>query len=323
MPMRAAGCRRRAGWSVLSAGLRYRIMPASKRFYLEKMIVARMSNRRIQAATPALVLALLCTAGVLPAAGEADSPPVPAALQRTAWEMGPEIYSFKYEESIMDEEGVLYGFDLAWIYRPWVPASQSEALPDGGPVLGLEGRVAFGQVDYDGALSDGTPLTVDGIDDYCLETRAIFGADWLATDTMHSVYAGIGYRYLNDDLGTHPAGYERESNYLYLPVGYQIDAGLGEGWSWAARIEYDIFLWGNQRSHLNDADPSLPDVDNRQDGGFGYRASVRLQHKGADASFVIEPFVRFWDIDESEVSLGFFEPANETTEYGIQLIWMF
>jgi len=39
---------------------------------------------------------------------------------------------------------------------------------------------------------------------------------------------------------------------------------------------------------------------------------------------VVEPFFRYWDIDESEVEFGsVFEPANETTEYGIQLIWMF
>lgn len=282
-----------------------------------------MTDRTMHPAMPVLILSLLCTAAVSPVAGEAESPPSPAALQRTAWQIGPQVYSFKYEESIMDEEGVFYGLNLAWIYRPWVPASQSEPLPEGGTVFGLEGRVAFGQVDYDGALSDGSPLTINNIDDYSLEARAIFGTDWLGTDTMHTVYTGIGYRYLNDDLAVDPAGYERESNYVYLPFGYQFDAGLDEGWSWAARIEYDLFLWGRQSSHLSEADPTLPDVNNKQDSGYGYRASLRLQHKHTDGVFIIEPFFRFWDIDDSRISLGFFEPANETTEYGIQFIWMF
>jgi hypothetical protein len=47
-----------------------------------------------------------------------------------------------------------------------------------------------------------------------------------------------------------------------------------------------------------------------------------------DAVFVIEPFLRYWDIDNSDVEYAGYdiyvwEPANETTEYGIQLIWMF
>ena len=272
---------------------------------------------------PVIVLSLLCAAVVSSAPGQDQSQPWPAALQKVAWEIGAELYSFKYEESVMDEEGVFYGFNLGCTWRQWVPDSQNEPLPDGGATLGFEARAAFGQVDYDGALNDGTPLTIDNIDDYTLETRAILGTDWLRTDTMHTVYTGLGYRYLNDDLAVHPAGYERQSNYIYLPIGYRFDAGLDEGWSWSARIEYDLFLWGNQESYLSDADPTLPDVDTDQDSGFGYRASVRIQHKYSDSVFIIEPFFRFWDIEDSDISLGYYEPANETTEFGVKLIWMF
>jgi hypothetical protein len=170
-----------------------------------------------------------------------------------------------------------------------------------------------------------TPLTVNNIDDYSLETRAIFGADWLGTDTLHTFYSGLGYRYLNDDLGTHPSGYERESNYVYLPFGYRFDASLDSGWSWGARLEYDVFLWGQQRSHLSDVHAVTPgpDIENDQDTGFGYRASVRLQREYSEGVLVIEPFFRFWDIEDSDINGGWFEPANETREYGIQLIWMF
>ncbi|MHC4357072.1 MAG: hypothetical protein ACYS0H_30615, partial [Planctomycetota bacterium] len=102
-------------------------------------------------------------------------------------------------------------------------------------------------------------------------------------------------------------------------------AGLDSGWSWAARFEYDIFLWGEQRSHLSDfpSDPPEPDVENEQDEGFGYRISVRLQREYSNGVLIIEPFFRFWDIEDSEISRGWFEPANETTEYGIRFIWMF
>ncbi len=272
---------------------------------------------------PVLFLALLCAAAVQPANGQSESAPSSATIQRTTWDIGLEVYNFKYEESIMDEEGLFYGLALGWTLRNWVPVSHDESASDGGPMLRLEGRFAVGEVDYDGGLNDGTPLTIDGIDDYTLETRAIFGRDWLGADTLNTLYAGIGYRYLNDDLSVHPAGYERESNYLYLPLGYRFDSSVEPGWSWGAGLEYDLLLWGNQRSHLSDVDPALPDVDNKQNKGFGYRASVRLQHKGTKGIFIIEPFFRFWDIEDSKVNFGILEPANETTEYGIQLIWMF
>ena len=284
--------------------------------------MAKKTDRTMLLKMLKFVLALLCTAVVSPALGGGESPPTPAPLQKITWAIGAEIYNFKYEESIMDEEGVFYGFNLGFTMRPWAEDLQTDSPSDGGPMFGFEGRAAFGQVDYDGALDDGTPLTIDNIDDYVLEARGIIGMDQLAGEAIHNVYVGIGYRYLNDDLALHPAGYERESNYLYLPIGFQLGFGLEDGWSWGARLEYDIFLWGEQRSHLRQADPALPNVRNDQNEGFGYRVSVRIQHKGTDGILIFEPFFRFWDIEDSDTSVGYFEPANETTELGIQIIWM-
>jgi hypothetical protein len=271
---------------------------------------------------PMFVLALLCTAGVSPVPAGEGLASMPAPLQKITWAVGAEIYNFKYEESLMDEEGAFYGFNFEVAARPWAEDLQADLPADGGAMFGFEGRVAFAQVDYDGQLDDGTPLTIDNVDDHVLEIRGLVGMDRLAADAIHNVYVGIGYRYLYDDLSVHPAGYERRSNYLYLPIGYQLDFGLDAGWSWGAGIEYDVFLWGEQKSYLSQADPALPDVQNDQDEGFGYRASVKLQHKSSEGVLILEPFFRFWDIEDSDVSLGFFEPANETTEFGIQIIWM-
>jgi hypothetical protein len=128
---------------------------------------------------------------------------------------------------------------------------------------------------------------------------------------------------LNDALS-----YERESNYLYVPLGYQFDSSHEVGWSFGFSAEFDFFIVGNQRSHLGDISSAWDDVENRQESGYGYRASVRFQHKSKDEIFVIEPFFRYWDIDESKVAYDssgrrWVEPANETREIGIQLIWMF
>jgi len=249
-------------------------------------------------------------------------------LRRTTWDIGPEVYSFKYEEpGLMEEEGIFYGVRFSYTSRDWVPASPKESPSKGGGMFRAEGRFAFGQVDYDGALQNSEtgeiiPYAVNNIDDFTFEGRLLLGADMLHGDTLNTLYAGIGYRYLNDDPSFDPYGYERESNYLYVPLGYQFDSSHKVGWSFGFGAEYDIFIVGEQRSHLSDLDPSYPDVDNRQNSGYGYRASLRLQHKSKDAVFTIEPFFRYWDINKSEVEPAGYEPANETKEIGVQLFWM-
>ena len=263
-------------------------------------------------------------------------PPVLSAalgvgLHRTSWDIGPEVYSFKYEEPAfpgfpgMKEEGIFYGVRFGYTSRSWVPASPKKSPPDGGAMFRAEGRFAFGQVDYDGALLDGTPYKIDNIDDYVFEGRLLLGADMLCGDTLSTLYTGIGYRYLNDDPPP-PVGYERESNYLYVPLGYQFDSSHKVGWSFGFGAEFDILIVGMQRSHLSQV--GLYDIDNRQNNGYGYRASVRFQHKSKDAIFMIEPFFRYWDIDDSEIEYagyGYYglEPANETKEIGVRLFWKF
>jgi hypothetical protein len=255
------------------------------------------------------------------------------ALHQRQFDIGGEVYHYEYKEpGVMKEKGMFYGVNLGYTARDWVGTSDGIIRAEGGGMLRAEGRFAFGQVDYDGGIIDlntfaVTPYSMEDIDDWVFEGRLLLGGDWLALGTLNTLYAGLGYRYLNDDSSPDPAGYERESNYLYLPVGYRFDSSQTVGWSFGFGAEFDIFLLGNQTSHLSDVDPTYPDVDNEQDSGYGYRASVRLQHKSEESTFVVEPFIRYWDIDDSEpeyVNLGtIWEPANETTEYGLSIIWMF
>ena len=245
-------------------------------------------------------------------------------LKSTSFEIGPELYLFEYEEpGYMKEEGEFIGVVLGFTSRGW-----AGSLPDtrGGFMFRAEGRFAYGQVDYDGELSDGTPYTMDGIDDLAFEGRLLLGGDILGGNTVNTIYSGLGYRYLSDDSSEDTYGYLRQSNYFYLPVGYQFDSTYKAGWSIGFRLEYDVFLWGVQRSHLSDV--GYNDVDNEQDSGYGYRASIKIQNKSRNGSFIIEPFFRYWDIDDSDLEYAGYgvygrEPANNTTELGVQIIFMF
>jgi len=220
---------------------------------------------------------------------------------------------------VMKENGWMYGIVGSYTYHDKL-------------LLKAEGRLSYGWVDYSNSG------TMDDIDDYIWELRGLGGYDFsVLKASILTPYIGIGYRYLNDDMSgrvssTGAYGYERESNYIYSPIGVRFITDLKNGWSFGAMAEYDIFWWGKQISHLSDVDPGYNDPKNRQTRGYGLRGSVELQKKVKKVDFAIEPFIRYWNIKESKhtdwtwygVKIGeVYEPKNHSTEYGINLLVRF
>ncbi|MBU4313119.1 MAG: autotransporter outer membrane beta-barrel domain-containing protein [Candidatus Omnitrophica bacterium] len=231
-----------------------------------------------------------------------------------------EISYIMYDEpNVMEEKGLMYGIGASYTFRKDF-------------MFNVDARYSYGHVDYKNSG------TIDSIDDFMLEFRGLLGYDFSKYEGYGiTPYIGLGYRYLNDDSSgmissTGDRGYERESNYFYTPIGIEIINPLNNDWSMAAIFEYDYFWKGIQKSHLSGAVPSFSDLENDQNDGFGLRASLRFQKKGEKADFLIEPFVRYWDIEESEtanityngVLWGFgWEPENNSTEIGIRLAAVF
>jgi len=238
-------------------------------------------------------------------------------LKKHTFELGPEISYITYKEpGTMKEKGMMYGLVGSYTYHNKL-------------MLKAEGKGSLGKVDYKGALSDGTPYTMDGIRDYMLEFRGLVGCDFpVGKASTLTPYIGIGYRYLNDDSSSDPAGYERESNYLYSPIGIGFIANLGNDWSIGGTGEYDYFWLGKQKSHLDDVLPGLNVVENRQEKGYGLRGSITLQKKIKTVDFEVGPFIRYWNIKKSETEtityygtpVGYgWEPKNNSTEVGVML----
>ena len=247
-------------------------------------------------------------------------------LQKHSIEIGPEIYSFTYKEpGGIKDKGVFYGGLLNYTFRGWVPDSPNESFSSGGGAIRAELRYASGDADYNGSLDDGTPYKVNGIEYDAYETRLLFGIDALDKTWLATISTGIGYRYSTDDSSFDPAGYERESNYLYIPIAYQLDGSFVNNWAWGCKLEADFLAWGEQKSHLSDV--GLVDIENQQNSGFGLRGSIRFQNKTNAGILTIEPFIRYWNIEQSDYAYiapdYYYEPENSTTEIGVQFTWRF
>ncbi|MDP1853182.1 MAG: hypothetical protein Q8L26_03105 [Candidatus Omnitrophota bacterium] len=239
-------------------------------------------------------------------------------LPKHSWDLGVEVSHISYKEpDVMKEEGILYGLNGSYAYRQ-------------GVIFKTDARFSFGQVDYSSPSSG----NMDGVDDILLEVREMIGYDLSVLDTAQLMpYIGFGYRYLNDDssgmaTSTGAVGYERESNYFYLPLGIDCIKELKDGWLFGFTLEYDHFLKGVQKSHLSDANLGFADLENDQNKGYGCRASFRFKKQSEKIDFLVEPFVRYWNIKKSEeepvsfagVIIGRgYEPKNNSTEFGIKI----
>ena len=211
---------------------------------------------------------------------------------------------------------------------------------------------------------------------HLVEASAVGGYDITITDhTYLTPFIGLGYRFLSEDSGTildNPAGltyvpdgstytrvkglrqsFDRYLQFLYLPVGLTTTSDIENNLSLRLNLEFDAILWGNQKSFLQDIGPiytedggtrtvNLRNIDNRLKGGFGFKASTRLTYKQNPVDWYVEPFFRYWKLNQSDdeqyplrLSDGqdtilykdssltkpydWIEPENTTTEVGVQV----
>lgn len=251
--------------------------------------------------------------------------------KRSWFEIGYEMSDYTYREPHMDTpisiKGRMQGFNAKYTYLGFMAdKSGSEDT-----FLTVDFRYMAGSTDYDGWLQSTppTPHTVEDIGDYYWEGRVLFGQAFYATDSLSLLpYFGLGYRFLRDHSGKSEGGYDRDSHYIYIPLGADVKWNLGGGWTWALNAEFDWFFKGRQISRMSDVDPNYSDVSNQQDQGYGLRLSTRFQKDFARVGVFVEPFWRYWHIQNSDwqpleykgmlTPYALKEPFNTTREYGLK-----
>jgi hypothetical protein len=241
------------------------------------------------------------------------------ARAKHVFEIGPELSYIQYKEpDIMDEKGPSIGVSGSYAYHNQIMAR-------------IAGRFSYSRVDYDSQDTG----SISGINDYGYEVRGLLGYDFTPSKTFTiSPFVGVGYRYLCDDVSgktttTGHMGYKRESNYFYSPIGIEAAKKISKKWSCGASAEYDFFWTGKQTSYLGNVVKGLDKLENDQKGGYGWRASLFVSRATRRATYALEPFVRYWNIDKSDAKgityrryqtgwVGW-EPENNSTEYGLKI----
>lgn len=231
---------------------------------------------------------------------------------RGGWELGLQAAGYEYDEPLFATlEGERIGVSAAYT-----------ALGPDYLHTRLEARYSYAELDYTGSG------TLADVPDHLFEARALVGRDYRAGRFVWTPYAGVGFRYLYNDLrgvsSTGARGYRRISRYYYLPVGVTLRVPMGGSWVLVPRLEYDAFANGKQRSYLSDTGIGFNDVTNRQGRGRGARGELAFE--GPRWSFSL--WSHYWKIKDSNVQpvgLGFagLEPANTTHETGIELRYRF
>ncbi len=267
--------------------------------------------------------------------------PEPDKTRVMEFELAPEIsgITFRQPSIGLKESGAMYGINGVFTYRPAQGNALNSTLTN---VYRLEGTFAYGHVNYSGGSNDtggiiqnpgNVPIIPDkfnGIPNYLLEARVLIGKDFNLKTIELTPYFGFGYRYyFNAFYDDKPLGYNSKTQYAYIPVGFDIMTPLNKEWAMDANLEYDFLIQGNVTNFIGNvrySDPflgnySVGNVTNVQNSGYGIRGSVKFIKEWQRFKIILEPYFRYWHINQSKVAGS--DPFNfEGTEYYLPNIYV-
>lgn len=246
-----------------------------------------------------------------------------------AYESSSYVYKEPFTSSRMSLRGRLSGVVFDYVGRSAFTTKDIDA--NDPSFLAIQLRYMQGDTNYHGALTTTppTPYEADDIPNYYMEGRLTTGAVYEVGSVVEFwPYLGIGTRYLVNKLNEDPYGYRRTSLYLYAPVGMTTKFKLPSQWSIDLNGEYDIFIHGTQRSRDSDLNPVNDDFTNKQTKGYGVRFSAKVAKEYKNFGMFVEPFFRYWHIQQShDSSWGVYypyytyviEPENFSHESGLKV----
>jgi hypothetical protein len=254
-------------------------------------------------------------------------------------ELAPQKSNYKYEEkNVMIILGNTIGCFGKLQYRP---------NPFDSLFVIYEFSYITGDCTYNGAVKyknhTSIPVQSKCIKNDFVENRLLLGfaINDINSKTEKLLYLGFGIRNLHNEIETVikfknnglfeciSPGQERESSYLYFPLGFDIKINISS-WIIELNSELDFLLNGTQStdstkeiqkiSKAFKENFSPQKVTLNQDVGYGVRTSIKICKNIGHSSFIfIEPFFKYWSVEESNEINGLCEPKNTTSEYGAKI----
>jgi hypothetical protein len=269
----------------------------------------------------------LCAALLLAALASAHADSLVSDYLRTrdGQELGLTLSSYSYQEPSVSVGMTAINYGLEY---------QKTSLLSDGRFLTAGIDYATGTDRYSGSGTLDVPK-------YYYDAKLAIGTDWVYGSQIVSPYLGLGYRFLNQTGGglttsTGAVMYDRQSTYLYIPVGLKQRSLTGDGAVWESSFELDYLVSGNQFSGLsvmnNFGYTSSTDINNRQTSGYGLNAS--FMYKRPDG-WSLGPYWKYWNISNSDLATwtyksgstsytkSMYEPANTTEEFGFKALYQF
>ena len=244
---------------------------------------------------------------------------------RDAQALGLTLSSYSYQEPSVSVGMTAINYGLEY---------QKTSLLNGGQFVLAGVDYAAGTDRYSGSGTLNMPR-------YYYNAKLAIGTDWVYGSQIVSPYIGFGYRFLNQTGGglttsTGKVMYDRQSTYLYIPVGLKQRSLTGDGGMLESSFELDYLVSGNQFSGLSVMNSfgytSSNDITNRQTSGYGLNAS--FMYKRPDG-WSLGPYWKYWNISNSDLATwtyksgstsytkSMYEPANTTEEFGFKALYQF
>lgn len=234
-----------------------------------------------------------------------------------SYRFSPALLSLDYEEpGVMEESGTLVGVKLKASYGTRQMFGE------------FSGEVYNGELEYDGALFDGTPVS-GPTRDSIYRTEMILGTKGFEGQMEMRPYLGFGWRQWRNDLRDARGGYRRKITYWYFPLGIILRPSNE---NFELRFQRNIWKTGRTVSYLNDqlgcggSPPGLP-VRHNQNSGQGNNFLMTYFFENG---YTLDFSYRSWKVDRSNVQpvdmdcdgireSNLVEPANQFRAYSLGL----
>jgi len=244
-----------------------------------------------------------------------------AQIQGKFWFGGMGAYlDYKEKEAgkVLDKDyGWLPGFEGGFLLseRDWM--------------LRIMGRRVSGDVTYDGQTSEGVPLKFDNEHETIWSVELNYGYTFKTIINV-TPYVGIGYRkwvrgkaqLVQAADGSYVWNYKEVYKWGYVPVGVILEKRFLRSF----KIGFDaavVFPFNMEMTaYLSEIGGSDLDFDLGWHVGGRCELPIAWYIRPATA-FYINPFYRYWNIGESNIVSGFYEPHSITHYYGVSCGVMF